>query len=392
MGKHMGKSLATQAIHAGEISVHGTPHTPVFNTTTFAFPSTESLLDVVDGRKSGPLYTRYGMNPSVTALESKLAAIDQGEASLLFASGMAAEAATFFALGRQGIVCLGDAYGGTMELLGVQFKSLGLRAEFLLGSETHRLENLLAQGIKMVFFETPTNPTLEIFDIAKISALAKKHGALTVVDGTFATPVNQLPLPLGADLVIHSATKYLGGHSDITAGVVTGSLKLLQQIMPWRKNLGQVPAPETASLLSRSLRSLVQRVSWQNTSAQHIAEAMESHHRVKKVYYPGLKSFSGHAVARTQMRSFGGMLTLELQGNAGNATRFADALKIFQLAPSLGGAESLATQPVTTTHHGLTAEERLRRDISDSMVRLSVGLEDTDDLIADLTQALDAAF
>lgn len=392
MNKQINNKMATQAVHAGEISVHGTPHTPIFNTTTFAFPSTESLLDVVDGRKSGPLYTRYGMNPSITALESKLAALDQGEASLLFASGMAAEAATFFALGREGIVCLGDAYGGTMELLGVQFKTLGLRAEFLIGSEIHRLENLLAQGIKMVFFETPTNPALEIFDIAKISTLAKKHGALTVVDGTFATPVNQLPLSLGADLVIHSATKYLGGHSDITAGVVTGPLKLLREIMPWRKNLGQVPAPETAALLSRSLRSLVQRVSWQNVSAQRIAEAMESHQRVKKVFYPGLKSFSGHAVASIQMRGFGGMLTLELQGNAVNATRFADALKIFQLAPSLGGAESLATQPVTTTHHGLAAEERLRRGISDSMVRLSVGLENTDDLIADLAHALDAAF
>ncbi|MBV6494343.1 MAG: L-methionine gamma-lyase [Turneriella sp.] len=388
MDENRSPKLATQAVHKGEISVLGTPHTPLFNTTTFAFETTHALLDVVDGKTPGPLYTRYGMNPSITALEEKLASLEGAERALLFASGMAAEAATFLALGQKGILCIGDAYGGTMELLGVQLRELGIRVEFILGSELNKLDNLLSTHFSLVFFETPTNPTLEIFDIESISQKAKKAGALTAIDSTFATPVNQNPLSLGADLVIHSATKYMGGHSDITAGAVMGNAELISKILPWRKNLGQVASPETAALLARSLRSLVQRVSWQNASAMQIAEALSTHAKIKKVYYPGLTSFEGHALAKKQMRAFGGMMTIELKGNLQETTRFADRLKIFKLAPSLGGVESLATQPVTTTHHGLSAEERQRRNITDSMVRLSIGLEDSDDLLDDLTQAL----
>lgn len=246
----------------------------------------------------------------------------------------------------------------------------------------------MSTGPKLVFFETPTNPTLELVDIQAISTIAHAHGALVAVDNTFASPVNQQPLTLGADLVMHSATKYLGGHSDITAGALMGPKDLLQPIWHWRKNLGSMIAPEVAALLSRSLRTLVVRVKQHNANAQAVAEAMSQHPRVQRVCYPGLPDFAGHSLAKQQMRGFGGMVTIELAGDAASASAMADRLRLFSLAPSLGGTESLVTQPCTTTHHGVTPQERARRGISDAMLRLSVGLEDADDLIADLQGAL----
>jgi len=382
-------ALATRCVHAGEIAdAHGSPHTPLYTTTTFKFPSTAALLDVVEGRKPGALYTRYGLNPTIQALEAKLAAIEGAEAALAFASGMAAESALFLAYGRKGIVCLGDAYGGTLELLSSQLPELGIPTQLLLGSELGRLAEILKQGVGLVFFETPTNPALELLDIAAISLLAHTHGALVAVDNTFASPVNQNPLALGADFVVHSATKYLGGHSDLTAGTLMGGKDLLAPVWGWRKNLGQMLAPETAALLARSLRTLPLRVGRQNTSALALAEALQGHPKVARVLYPGLPGHPGHAVAKTQMHGFGGMLTLELKGSYEAAVAAVDRLKLFAIAPSLGGVESLVTMPVTTTHHGLTAEERARRGITDTMIRLSVGLEDADDLLADLEQAL----
>src|SRR3990167_4917491 len=318
------QGLSTRTIHGHSFKdAHGSPHLPVYDTTTFAFKSTADLLDVVDGRKPGSLYTRYGLNPSIFAIEETLASLEGAEMAWSFCSGMAAETALFLTHGREGIVCIGDAYG-----------------------------------------------------------------ARVAVDNTFASPVNQRPLELGADFVVHSATKYLGGHSDLTAGVLMGSKELLMPVWGWRKNLGSMITPATASLLARSLRTLVVRVRQQNESAQRIAEAMDRHPKVSRVYFPGLPEFPGHALAKDQMYGFGGMLTIEVAGNGEDATRVADRLKLFALAPSLGGAESLVTQPCTTTHHGLTTEERARRGISDAMLRLSVGLEDAEDLIADLEQAL----
>jgi cystathionine gamma-synthase len=301
---------------------------------------------------------------------------------------MAAEAALFLAHGRAGIVCIGDAYGGTLELIGQQLPLLGIPTHLLLGSELDRLDDLLAGGARLIFLETPSNPTLEVFDVAEIAARAHARGALLVVDNTFASPVNQQPLALGADLVVHSATKYLGGHSDITAGALMGPKALVDAVWPWRKNLGQTPAPETAALLARSLRTLVVRVRQQNATALAVAQAMASHPRVARVLYPGLPSFPGHALAARQMAGFGGMLTIEVAADGAAASAVVDRLKLFAIAPSLGGVESLATQPVTTTHHGLDPEERARRGITDSMVRLSIGLEDAQDLIDDLHQAL----
>lgn len=381
--------LSTRCVHAGELpDAHGSPHTPVYATTTFAFPSSAAILDVVEGRTAGALYTRYGLNPTIQALEAKLAAIEGAEAALTFASGMAAEAALFLAHGRAGVICTGDAYGGTLELIGEQLPALGISTHLLLGSELDRLDGLLAGGAGLVFLETPSNPTLEVFDIADIAARAHARGARLVVDNTFASPVNQQPLAFGADLVVHSATKYLGGHSDLTAGALMGPKALIDPVWPWRKNLGSTPAPETAALLARSLRTLVVRVRAQSASAMAIARALVGHPRVARVLYPGLETFPGHALAARQMSDFGGMLTIEVQGGGTAASAVVDRLRLFAIAPSLGGVESLATQPITTTHHSVGPAERARRGLGDGMIRLSVGLEDPEDLIADLEQAL----
>ncbi|HCA27372.1 MAG TPA: cystathionine gamma-synthase [Betaproteobacteria bacterium] len=381
--------LSTRCVHSGEIAdAQGSPHTPLYNTTTFAFASTTDLLAVVEGHKPGNLYTRYGLNPTIRSLEEKLAAIEGSEAALAFSSGMAAEAALFLTYGKEGIICIGDAYGGTLELLSSQLPSLGITSHFLLGSEVEQMTTLLKKGAGLVFFETPTNPALEILNIRHLSEVAHASGVRVAVDNTFASPVNQRPLALGADFVVHSATKYLGGHSDITAGALLGAQSLLEPVRGWRKNLGQTIAPETAFLLARSLRTLVLRVERQNTTAATIARAMQSHPRVARVLYPGLPDFPGHAIAVEQMIGFGGMLTIEVNGTREDASNIVDKLKLFAIAPSLGGVESLVTQPVTTTHYGLPVEERRRRGITDGMIRLSIGLEDADDLIADIRQAL----
>lgn len=382
--------LSTRCVHAGEVNDQfGAPHTPLYNTSTFVFPTTQELVDVVQGNKSGMLYTRFGKHPNLMTLEAKLASLENAEAALGFGSGMAAETATFFAHGRKGVVCVGDIYGGTFEFLENQFRSLGIPLHFLLGNELNKLESILEKGVGMVYFESPTNPLLEIFDIHGISNLAHNYNALVCIDNTFATPINQNPLTLGADIVVHSATKYLGGHSDITAGAVMASQELINDIIPWRKSLGQVPAPEVASLLCRSIRSLVIRVKRHNETGQAVAEALEGHQGIKRVLYPGLSSLPGHNIARRQMKGFGGMLTLELNGGFNETAQVADRLNLIRIGPSLGGAESLCTQPVTTTHFGLSEDERTRRGISSSLIRFSLGFEDAEDLIADIEQALE---
>ena len=383
--------LSTRCVHAGDTrDPQGAIHTPLYGHSTFAFDSTADLLDVVEGRTQGNLYTRYGLNPTIRSLEEKLADLEDAETALAFGSGMAAEAATFLAHLKTGdrIVCLGDVYGGTFELLGENLPRLGIDTTFLVADEVDRLPDVLSERTRIVFFETPTNPTLDIFDIAEISARAHQVGALVVVDNTFATPVNQNPLLHGADLVVHSATKYLGGHSDLTAGAVMGPAELLAPIAGWRKNLGQVIAPEIASLLARSIRTLVVRVRAQNASAMTVAEFLAQHPRVTEVNYPGLAAADQAAIVAKQMQGPGGMMSFLVDGDAATTASVVDRLRVFSIAASLGGAESLVTQPITTTHHGLDPAERARRGITDSMVRLSIGLEDADDLIADLDQAL----
>lgn len=389
--KKTAPGLSTLCVHGGEqLDALGGIHTPLYNHSTFGFPSTQALLDVVEGRTEGNLYTRYGLNPTIRSVERKLAVIEGGEAALVFSSGMAAEAATIFANCRTGdhIICIGDVYGGTYELLESNLPNLGIQTTFLLGSEIERLPSVLTDRTRIVFFETPTNPNMEIINVAAAAKIAKARGALTVVDNTFASPVNQSPLKLGADIVIHSTTKYLGGHSDLTGGVTIGSKALIDPIWPWRKNLGQMMAPEVAFLLARSLRTLTVRVRQQNETAFAVARFLNAHPKVKRVNYPGLPNFPGHNVAAAQMSGFGGILSFVYDGDAAATAAVVDRLQYFTIAASLGGVESLVTQPITTTHHGMTSDERARRGIVDGMVRLSCGLEDVEDLIADLKQAL----
>jgi cystathionine gamma-synthase/methionine-gamma-lyase len=383
--------LSTRCVHAGEErDRQGAIHLPLYNHSTFAFDTTADLLDVVEGRREGNLYTRYGLNPTIRSLERKLADPEGAEAALAFSSGMAAEAATFLAHTKAGehIVCIGDVYGGTFELLGDNLPQVGIDTTFLRADEVGRLSQVLTGRTRIVFFETPTNPNLDVFDIAQIAAQAHQVGALVAVDNTFASPVNQNPLAHGADLVIHSATKYLGGHSDLTAGAVTGPAALLAAISTWRKNLGQMIAPEVAALLARSIRTLVVRVRAQNATAAALASYLAGHPRITRVNYPGLARGPQADIVAAQMRGHGGMLSFVLDGDAAATAAVMDRLRLISIAPSLGGVESLATQPITTTHHGLDAAERARRGIDDAMIRLSVGLEDPDDLIGDLAQAL----
>jgi len=383
--------FATNCIHAGEIAdQYGAPHTPVYDTTTFRFDSTADMMNVIEGRESGYFYTRYGTNPSVMSVEAKLASLERAGGALAFASGMAAISATLLAHGERGIICLGEVYGGTWELMTRQLPALNRHTSFIAVNDLDELEHLLTKKNSLVFFETPSNPLLEIADISKICALAHTYGATVAIDSTFATPVNQQPLSLGADIVIHSATKYLGGHSDLTGGVVAAADDILEPMRAWRKNLGQVMAPDTAHLLARSLATLEVRVLRQNATAFHLASVLQKHPLIKQVYYPGLESFRGHEIAKRQMHGFGGMISVTIDGDADAATKMVDHLQLFSIAASLGGVESLVSQPALTSHRDLSAEMRKARGITDNLIRLSVGLETSIDLENDLMQSLSA--
>jgi cystathionine gamma-synthase len=381
--------FATNCIHAGEIADQfGAPHTPTYDTTTFKFGSTADMLDVIEGCTSGCFYTRYGSNPSITSVEAKLASLEQAESALVFASGMAAISATLLAHGERGIICLGEVYGGTWELMTKQLPTLNRHAKFLKTNDIEALKQHLAAGCSLVFFETPSNPLLEIIDISLICAMTHTYGAKVAIDSTFATPVNQQPLTLGADIVIHSATKYLGGHSDLTGGVVAAADDMLQPMRSWRKNLGQVLAPDSAHLLARSLATLEVRVLRQNSTAMHLANVLQQHPLVQHVYYPGLEHFIGHEIAKRQMSGFGGMISIKVDGDGAAATKMVDGLQLFTLAASLGGVESLVSQPALTSHRDLSPAMRKSRGITDNLIRLSIGLETAEDLENDLIQSL----
>lgn len=383
------RDLSTTCVHSGDLlDQHGAVHAPLYDTTTFKFSSTEKLLEVIDGKRAGYLYTRYGMNPTINGLEEKIAAIDGAEAALAFGSGMAALSALFLTYGLQGIACVGDAYGGTLELLNKQLPSLGIKTHQILPDDIEALEAALSGGVKLVFMETPSNPLLEVIGIRRIVDIAHRHSAIVAVDNTFASSVNQQPLALGVDLAMQSATKYLGGHSNVTGGVISAKAALLENIKPWRKNLGQIISPDVAHRLAAQLCTLSLRVEKQNANALAIAKFLDSHPKVSRVYYPGLPSHPNHEIAKSQMSGFGGMVSFEYKGGASQTMGMVERLRIFSLAPSLGGVESLVTQPHTTSHHDISVEERTARGITDSLVRLSIGIESESDLINDLKQAL----
>jgi cystathionine beta-lyase/cystathionine gamma-synthase len=384
---------ATETIHVAEgISHTAAPlTTPIYETTTFVFDSAQEVLDYNEGRSPKFLYSRYA-NPTVVAVEQKIAALEGAEEAIVLSSGQAATTNALLALLKSGdeVVCSSAIYGGTLHLIADLLNKFGIKPRFVSLEELRQPELLFSPATKLVWFESPINPTLRCVDVAAVAGACRARGVTAVIDNTFASPVNQQPLALGVDLVMHSATKYLNGHSDVTAGALAGSAAMMAPIVKARKLLGGVLDPYAAYALGRGLKTLAVRMIRHNASAFAVAEWLERSGRVETVFYPGLRSHPDHAIAARQMRGFGGMVCVDLGGGYERAARFFDRLKVFKRAASLGGVESLCSLPVLTSQWGHTEEELARAGVTRSMARLSVGLEDAEDLIEDLDQALDA--
>lgn len=363
--------------------------TPIYETTTFVFENAQEVLDYNEGRSAKFLYSRYA-NPTVLAVEETIAALEGADSALVFASGQSATTTALLALLASGdeVVCSGAIYGGTLHLIADLFPKFGVRPRFVSIDELRQPESIFSPSTKMVWFESPINPTLRCVDVAAVAAACRARSVVSVLDNTFASPINQQPLALGVDLVMHSATKYLNGHSDVTAGVLAGPKDLIERMLKARKLVGAVLDPYAAYALGRGLKTLAVRVERQNASAFAVARALEERRRVERVYYPGLESHPDHAIARRQMSGFGGMVCLDLGGGYDRAARFFDRLKIIKRAASLGGVESLCSLPVLTSQWGHSDEELARAGVTASMARLSIGLEDPEDLLADIEQAL----
>jgi cystathionine beta-lyase/cystathionine gamma-synthase len=375
--------FATRAIHAGQDPDPATGATivPIYATSTY----TQAGI----GQHEGYEYSRSG-NPTRTALETCLAELEEGERGLAFASGLAATTAVFAALLRPGdeVAASADLYGGTFRLLERVFKPWGLNASYTDQSSPSAFEAIITPKTKMVWIESPTNPLLQVLDIAAIADVAHRHGAKLVVDNTFASPYLQQPLKLGADIVVHSTTKYLGGHSDVVGGAVIGPKELCEPIKFYQNAAGGVPGPFDCYLTLRGIKTLAIRMDRHGSNAAELAAWLTKQSAVAKVYYPGLPDHPGHAVAKKQMRNFGGMISMQLKGGADAAKRFFSRTKLFSLAESLGGVESLVCHPATMTHASIPVEERVRRGVDDGLIRLSVGIEDLADLREDLRRAM----
>jgi cystathionine beta-lyase/cystathionine gamma-synthase len=363
--------------------------TPIYQTTTFVFENAQEVIAFNEGRTSKYLYSRYG-NPTVESVERTLAALDQADAALLCSSGMGAIATMLMAHTRAGdeVVCSASLYGGTLRLLTDLLEKFGVSARYVPLAALADPLSVMSDRTRILWFESPTNPMLGCVDIAAIAGACRSRGVLSAIDNTFATPINQPPIPLGVDLVMQSATKYLNGHSDVTAGVVAGSQALLEPVEKARRMLGTVFDPWPAYELGRGLKTLGVRMKRHNETAQTLAEAFDRDRRVSRVYYPGLPSHPDHDIARRQMSGFGGMICIDLGADFARAERFFDRVKIIRRAASLGGVESLVSLPVLTSHWGWTDDQLAAAGITKGMVRLSVGLEDPADLIADIDQAL----
>ncbi len=363
--------------------------TPIYETTTFVFESAQEVLDYNEGRSAKYLYSRYA-NPTVTDVEQRIAALEGADRALLMSSGQAATTTALLAMAKAGdeIVCSSAVYGGTLHLLADMLPKFGIRPRFVSTEELRRPEAVLSAESRLLWFESPINPTLRCVDIAAVANACRARGVTSVIDNTFASPVNQQPIALGVDLVMHSATKYLNGHSDVTAGVLAGSAAQIEQILKARKLVGAVLDPYAAYALGRGLKTLPVRVQRHNANAMAVAEWLDRTGRVEKVYYPGLPSHPDHAIAARQMRGFGGMVCVDLGGGYARAAAFFDRLKVFKRAASLGGVESLCSLPVLTSQWGHSEQELAAAGVTRSMARLSVGLEDPEDLIGDLDQAL----
>jgi len=384
-------SDATRCVHSGE-ERHGKPGpltTPIAQTSVFVLPGLAELRSYAAGDRDLYLYSRYG-NPTVKAAEEKIAALEGAEAAVLTASGMSAELIAALTACKAGdeILSMLDIYGGTVKLFEDVLARCGITTRFIPYRDLGKAESYFNSKTRMLFLETPTNPTLRCADIAALSAIAHRHNACVVVDNTFATPILQKPLALGADIVMHSATKYLGGHSDVTAGVLSGSRKWIERAHELMVLTGGCLDPGCAYLLLRGLKTLHLRVERACSNAAAIADALQQHPRVSHVYYPGLPGHADYELATRQMKDYGMMVSFELRGGEAAVDRFIKRLRVWYLATSLGGVESILSYPLLSSHIGLSAKRLKLLGVTSSTVRLSVGVEDAADLIADLQAAI----
>ena len=382
---HERTSIDTRLIHAGEIrpGIEGAVSLPIFQSANFESVEGEEYHDIK--------YMRLSNSPNHTVLAAKLAALESAESAFVTASGMSAITAIFHTLLEAGdhVIFQDCLYGGTYDYARREFGRHGLTCDFVDAERPEEWSALLRPETRMIYFEAITNPLVQVADLSAVVAFAREHGLVSVIDNTFASPVNFRPAEIGFDLSLHSGTKYLNGHSDIVCGVVIGRSEPVAKVKKMMNYLGGSLDAHACFLLHRGLKTLGLRVRQQNESALALARALEAHPAVARVNYPGLTSNSGHETASRLFDGFGGMLSFELAGGENAARRLEEAIAIPIVAPSLGGVESLVTRPAATSHAGLTPAERLEVGVSDGLVRMSVGIEGTDDLLADLGQALD---
>ncbi|MBN2402360.1 MAG: aminotransferase class I/II-fold pyridoxal phosphate-dependent enzyme [Spirochaetes bacterium] len=385
--KDKNKSIFTRSIHSGEdrLRYADAITTPIVQSSTYSFKDSKEIEAYTKNDKIRFEYGRYG-NPTEKVAEKRLADLDGAEDSLMFSSGMMAITTTILALVQTGdhIVITDDCYGKTLEFCRSYLKRFGIECTIVPFGKYDVLDSSIRKNTRFIFSESPTNPYLNVFDLIKFRKIADKHKVITIIDSTFATPFNQRPLEFGIDLVIHSGTKYLGGHNDILAGVLLGKKELVSKVRDLHKSMGGVIDPHCCYLLLRGLKTFPVRVKTQNENTLKIAEYLEKHPKIEKVYYPFLKSHAHYNVAIEQMKGGGGVVTFTIKGDLDASKRFMDALEMIYIAPSLGGVETLITHPATVTYYKYTREQRYNLGIVDNLFRLAVGLEDPDDIIADL--------
>jgi cystathionine gamma-synthase len=362
---------------------------PVHLAATYKFDTSDDLIDVVQNR-TGYIYSRWD-NPTVMAVEKEMADLEGYDCAIGFGSGMAAITTAVMANVRAGgrIVATRELYGGTFELFNSVLAGLGIETVYVNCGDTDRIKSEIAKGLNLLYLESPTNPLLRVVDVPGLARCARAQGAPVILDATFASPVNQRPSDWGVDMVVHSATKYIGGHHDITAGFVCCTAPYFKPVWSLRKIMGGIMDPMTAFLASRGLKTLALRIGKQNENAMAVAAFLQDQAKVTRVHYPGLASHPDHAIARQQMSGFGGMLSFELAADFDGTKRFMDRLSVIKLATSLGGVTSLANQPITNTHAALNPEDRARAGVEENLVRLSVGIEDAGVLTDDLARALE---
>ena len=361
---------------------------PIYQTSTFEVTDNDEQQRVTSTDR---YYTRWG-NPTITLAEQTVAALETTEAALTFASGMGAITTTILGLLESGdhIVAQRDIYGGVSKFFVEWLPKLGIQTTFVDTTDYTQYEAAIRPNTKLLYLESPTNPALRVVDFQKMAAFAKDHGLISMVDSTFGTPINQKPVEYGLDLVMHSGTKFLSGHADLTCGVICGSREMMQRLWETRTTLGNCMDPHAAWLLIRGLKTLAVRVARQNDNALRVARFLEQNKKVRRVHYPFLESHPQHAIARAQMSGGSGMVTFEVDGTGEDACRVSEAMRLFTLATSLGGVESLVSIPVLTSHAMISAEMRTQMGVTEQMVRLSVGIENVDDLIGDLERALES--